>query len=73
MRIDFDPEHDTLYVRFRETPKTEESEEVEPGVIVDYGPDGEVVGLEVLDASTRREWSNWLHWAEKYAKAKRSA
>jgi uncharacterized protein YuzE len=73
MRIEFDRDHDTLYVRFRELPKTEDSDEVEPGVIVDYGPDGEVVGMEVLDASSRRGWAEWLRWAESYAHAKRSA
>ena len=40
MRIDYDPDNDTVYIRLRETPLTAESDEVEPGVIVDYASDG---------------------------------
>ena len=32
MRIDYDPDNDTVYIRLRETPLTAESDEVEPGV-----------------------------------------
>ncbi|PSO62422.1 MAG: hypothetical protein BRC38_16010, partial [Cyanobacteria bacterium QH_6_48_35] len=31
----------------------EESDEVEPGVILDYDSDGNVVGIEVLNASSQ--------------------
>ena len=53
MRIDYDPGNDTVYIRLHETPRTNESDEVEPGVIVDYGSDGQVVGFELLDAKRR--------------------
>jgi uncharacterized protein YuzE len=65
MRIDYDPDHDTVYIRLRETPRTAESDELEPGVIVDYGPDGEVVGFELLDAQRRGPWAEWIHWVGK--------
>ena len=58
MRIDYDKEHDTVYIRLQELPRTAESDEIEPGVIVDYGPSGEVVGFELLDA--RRRIRAWL-------------
>jgi uncharacterized protein YuzE len=50
MRIDYDEDHDTVCFRLQEQPKTVESDEIEPGVIVDYGPSGEVVDFELLDA-----------------------
>jgi uncharacterized protein YuzE len=65
MRIDYDPSHDTVYVRLHETPKTAESDEIEPGVIVDYGPAGEVVGFELLDAQRRGPWAEWIQWLDK--------
>ncbi len=52
MKVTYDPETDTLRVLFRDAP-IEESDEDKPGVILDYDKDGNVVGLEVLDASKR--------------------
>ena len=52
MRITYDPEMDVLRIIFRDV-QVEESNEVRPGIILDYGHHGDVVGLEVLDASTR--------------------
>jgi len=43
---------DALRIIFRDAP-IEESDEDKPGVILDYDPDGNVVGLEVLNASRR--------------------
>ena len=64
MRIDYDPDNDTVCIRLRETPLTAESDEVEPGVIVDYASDGQVVGFELLDALRRGPWSEWVQWLE---------
>jgi len=52
MRQSYDPEADALYVRFSEG-RVEESEEVAPGIVLDYGADNRIVGLEVLNASAK--------------------
>jgi len=54
MRIEYDKETDMLSITLR-TVRAEESDEVCPGVIADFGYDGEVVGFEILDASKLME------------------
>ena len=54
MKVTYDPEVDVLRILFR-TAEIEESDEEKPGVILDYDKDGNVVGLEILNASTRIE------------------
>ncbi|MGQ9555495.1 MAG: DUF2283 domain-containing protein [Anaerolineae bacterium] len=54
MRLKIDRESDALYLRLDETAIVE-SEEVEPGVILDFDKDGRVVGVEILALSTRTE------------------
>jgi uncharacterized protein YuzE len=52
MRLKIDKENDALYLRLDETAIVE-SEEVQPGVILDFDKDGRVVGIEILALSTR--------------------
>ncbi len=52
MRLKVDRESDALYFRLDETPIFE-SEEVQPGVILDFDKDNRVVGIEILAISTR--------------------
>jgi len=54
MKITYDAEVDVLRILFSNTP-IEESDEDKPGVILDYDKDGNIVGLEILDASKRIE------------------
>ena len=54
MKITYDPEDDVLRILFRDAP-VEESDEDKPGVIIDYDKDGNMVGMEVLNASQRIE------------------
>jgi uncharacterized protein YuzE len=52
VKVHIDPEADALYIRLSESP-IEGSEEVRPGVILDFNAAGEVVGVEMLHISTR--------------------
>ena len=52
MKIKVDKENDTLYFRFDEN-RIVESEEVKPGVILDFDEDDKVVGVEFLGISAR--------------------
>ncbi len=52
MKATYDPEVDVLRIILSEAP-IEESDEDKPGVILDYDKDGNVVGLEILEASKR--------------------
>jgi uncharacterized protein YuzE len=52
MQTRYDPATDALYVGFAEAAIVE-SEEVHPGVTLDFDADGRIVAIEVLDASER--------------------
>ncbi len=52
MKIDYDQASDVLSMLFSSSP-VEASEEVNPGVILDYNVKGNVVGIEILEASRR--------------------
>jgi uncharacterized protein YuzE len=54
MKVIYDPEVDMLRILFSSAP-IQESDEDKPGVILDYDDKGNVVGMEVLNASTRME------------------
>ena len=52
MKVTYDPEVDVLRILLSDAP-IEESDEDKPGVILDYDKDGNIVGLEILEASKR--------------------
>ena len=54
MKVTYDPEVDVLRIVLSSA-AIEESDEDKPGVILDYDRDGNIVGLEILDASKRIE------------------
>ena len=62
MKVTYDPEVDVLRILFSHAP-IQESDEDKPGVILDYDKDGNVVGLEILDASTRVENPRGMDYA----------
>jgi len=52
MKVKYDPEVDVLSIVLSDAP-VEESDEDKPGVILDYDKAGNIVGVEILDASKR--------------------
>jgi uncharacterized protein YuzE len=50
MKVTYDPEVDVLRIIFSNA-SIEESDEDKPGIIIDYDKDGNVVGMEILNAS----------------------
>jgi uncharacterized protein YuzE len=52
MKVTYDAEVDILRIILSDA-EIEESDEDKPGVILDYDKDGNIVGLEVLNASQR--------------------
>ena len=52
MKLKIDRESDALYLRLDES-KIIESEEVTPGVVLDFNEHDEVVGVEILHLSRR--------------------
>jgi uncharacterized protein YuzE len=52
MRLKVDPEADALYFRLDDS-KIVDSEEVAPGVVLDFNQQNQVVGVEILELSKR--------------------
>ena len=53
MKVSYDQKTDTLNVILRDDTPVAESDEDKPGVILDYDERGNLVSLEILDASKR--------------------
>jgi uncharacterized protein YuzE len=53
MKVFYDPHTDTLSVILKDNVTVHESDEDKPGVILDYDEDGNLISLEILDASKR--------------------
>ncbi|MBU2446520.1 MAG: DUF2283 domain-containing protein [Bacteroidetes bacterium] len=52
MQVIYDSKTDTLTIIFSDV-SVSESDEDKPGIILDYDSDGNIVSLEILDASKR--------------------
>jgi uncharacterized protein YuzE len=62
MKVTYDLQVDVLRIIFSSA-AIEESDEDKPGVILDYDKDGNIVGMEILDASKRIENPRSLEYA----------
>jgi len=52
MRIRYNREADVVYIQFSEG-RVAESDEDKPGIILDYDDQGNILGIEVLEASKK--------------------
>ena len=52
MKVHFDEKNDALYFRLDDS-KIVESEEVKPGIVLDYNDKNQVVGVEILNVKKR--------------------
>ncbi len=57
MNVRFDQEADALYFRLDDS-SIVESEEVSPGVVLDFNKDSQVVGVEILGVKARVPLAN---------------
>ena len=62
MKVTYDQEVDILRIILSDA-DIEESDEDKPGIIIDYDDHGNVVGLEILDASSRMTDPRTLEYA----------
>lgn len=62
MKVTYNQEVDILRIVLNDV-DIEESDEDKPGVIIDYDDHGNVVGLEILDASARISNPRTLEYA----------
>lgn len=53
MKVSYDPRTDTISLILKENATVAESDEDKPGVILDYDDEGDLVSMEILDASRR--------------------
>ncbi|WP_310423737.1 DUF2283 domain-containing protein [Chamaesiphon sp. VAR_48_metabat_135_sub] len=52
MKVIYDPEKDILQITFMEM-TVEETAQIAPGLVLDYDGDGNAIGLEIANASTK--------------------
>lgn len=51
MKVIYDPEVDALYIRLSDEPAEVTTQRLSEEVAINYAPDGQIVGIEILDAS----------------------
>jgi uncharacterized protein YuzE len=58
MRLKVDKKNDALYFRIDES-RIIDSQEIQPGIILDYDSNNQVVGIEILGISKRTDQENF--------------
>lgn len=54
MKLNYYPETDSLYIDLIDAPSVE-SEEVRPGIVLDFDAQGQLIGIDVQNASTHTD------------------
>jgi uncharacterized protein YuzE len=54
MKIEYDPKADAMYIRLK-SGAIAESDEIRPGLVIDFDEEGKVLGIEMLDVSLRTD------------------
>jgi len=57
LKIEYDPDTDSLYIKLRSDP-AQESQEVEPGIVFDFDGHGKVIGIDIEHASNFTDVTN---------------
>ena len=68
MTLEYDKRTDSLAINFTET-EVEETDEIKPGVIVDFDSDGTLVSIEILNASKKISKLDQIVYNSKLMKA----
>lgn len=63
MKVKYDKDVDVLSIIFSEE-EIDQSDESKPGVIIDYSASGNIVGIEILDASKKVKLPVTLEYEE---------
>lgn len=61
MNIKFDKEADAIYLKFSDA-EVAESDEEKPGIVIDYDKNGNIVGIELLEASKKTDNPSSLNY-----------
>jgi uncharacterized protein YuzE len=56
MRIKYDPEVDAAYISFKKGTAQVTTVRITEDIAIDFGPNEDIVGIEVLDASDLKVW-----------------
>ena len=54
MKIEYDPKADAMYIRLK-SGAIAESDEIRPGLVIDFDADGKLLGIEMLDVSLQTD------------------
>lgn len=52
MKVHYDPKQDVMYIEFSDK-NVVDTIEVENGILIDYGENKEIVGIEIIDVSRK--------------------